>query len=284
MKRHLSTLGAMLLIATLIFSGCQAQQGPAIPADPVEAVKLIADKQQEIQSQHLDLNLDLTLKVSGLPADDPSAAMLNNFKATAAVGGDVDSAKQDFQFNGTADLGIFTSFLAPGSDELKFDLVKVGDTMYSRVGDQAWQESAVDTSASGGAAAADFSDLSGLLKKVARAERLGDEAIDGADSYHFKVSLDPVELLNELAKLGESAAGVNPDDLAQATELLKDSIVDLDIWIGKADLFIRQQKLYLKIDLKNIPDAPPDAAVLAEINLTSKNSKINQPVTISAPQ
>ncbi len=282
MKRYSTVLGAVLFVAVLALSGCQQQQGPAIPSDPIQAVQLIADKQKEITSQHLDLNADLTLMASGLPEDDPTAVFLSDFKASLTAAGDVDAAKEDFQLSGTADLGVLTSFLAPGGDELTFDLVKVGDTMYARLGEEDWSESPVEAATGGAEPNLDI--LSDLLKKVAQAERLGDEAIDGVDSYHFKVTLDPVELISELAKLGGGAADISESDLAQATELLKDSQVDVDLWVGKADLFIRQQRIHLKLDLKNIPDMPPDAAILAELNVTMKASNINQPVAISAPQ
>ncbi len=287
MKRHLSTLWTGLLMLTLILAGCQ-QPGPAIPADPVEAVKLIADKQKDITSQHLDLTLDLALNAEGLPEDDPTAFFLQNFKANATLAGDLDNAKQDFQLTGSADLGPLTSFLAPGEDQVKFELIKAGDTMYSRLADQEWSESPVEAAAGGGAeagsaAAADLNQLNELLKKVAQAERLGDEGVDGVDSYHFKVTFDPVELLREVAQLAGRTAGIDEAQLDQASDLLKDAEISLDLWVGKADLLIRQQRFHFKIDLKNIPDAPPDLTLLAELNLLMKTSKINQVVTISAP-
>ena len=136
MKRHLSTPVILLVISMIVLAGCQSQ-GQAIPSDPLEAVKLIADKQKEIKSQHLDLSADLTLKVSGLASDDPSAALLNNFKASLAAAGDVDNTNENVQLSGTADLGILTSFLSQGADKLTFDVVKIGDKVYARADDQA---------------------------------------------------------------------------------------------------------------------------------------------------
>ncbi len=284
MKRHVSTLGAFMLIAMLAVAGCQSQ-GQAIPNDPVEAVKLIADKQKEIKSQHLDLTLDLTLEISGLNSDDPINFVLSDFEANVTANGDVDNVNENLKLSGKADLGFLTSFLAPGGEELTFDLVKVGDTMYARAGEEDWTESELDTSTSTAEGdAANLTDFSRLLKKVAKAERLNDESIDGVDAYHFKVILDPIELISELAEMGGSTAEISPKDLAQAQDLLKDSQIDFEMWIGKSDLFIRQQKIHLKLDVKNLPDAPPEAAILAELNITTKNSKINEPVTITAPK
>jgi len=282
MKRRTIALGVLALVAMLVFTGCQ-QRGQAIPSDPIEAVKLIADKQKEITSQHLDLTIGLTIEADGLPADDPANFILSNFEAEVTAAGDIDNTNENFQLGGKADLGFLNALLSSGGDDLTFDLVKVGDTMYTRALDQDWMESEIEIPATSGADAASLTDLSRLLKKVATAERLGDESIDGVDSYHFKVTLDPVELINEVLSLSGEAANVSPADLAQATELLKDTEIDFEMWIGKEDLYIRQQKIHLKLDLKNLPDSP-GVTVLGELNITTKNSKINEPVNITAPK
>ncbi|HJW83550.1 MAG TPA: hypothetical protein VJ754_04530 [Anaerolineae bacterium] len=291
MKRHTSALIAALLIAAALMAGCQ-QPGQSIASDPVQAVKDIVEKQAEIKTQHVDLTLDLKLKIEGLSSSDPStaqtAALFRDFKASASAAGDVDNAKSDFSLKGTADLGMFTAFLLPeGVEKLEFELVKVGETMYSRLVGQEWNESPVETSTSGsGASPADVNkQLRDLLKKVAKAERLGDETIDGVGAYHFKVTLDAVELIAEAAKLAQQSGGeVDQTQLAQASDLLKNSDLTLEMWVGKADLYIRQQILHLGLNLKNIPDAPPEATVNADINLTVKNSKLNEAVTISKPK
>ena len=285
MKRHITLLLAALLIAATLLSACQ-QQGQPIPSDPVEAVKLILDKQKDIKSQHTDLTADLTLKLEGLPSDDSTAAIFKNFKANLTAGGDADNAKQDFSLKGTADLGVLTSFLSQGADQLEFEAIKVGDTMYSRLAEQEWSETPIETTSGDNAAPADLakvqSQINDILKKVAKAERLGDEAIDGVDSYHFKVALDPVEMINEVAKL-RLGGDVDQAQVDQARELLKDSQFNLEMWVGKADLFIRQEKFNVTVNLKNIPDAPADATVFMQLNVTVKASKLNQPVTISKP-
>lgn len=291
MKRYTFALTAALLIAAVLMAGCQ-QQGQPIAQDPVQAVKDIVEKQKEIKTQHTDLALDLKLKVEGLSSSDPStaqaAALFKNFKANATAAGDVDNTKSDFSLKGTADLGVFTAFLLPeGAEKLEFEAIKVGDTMYSRLAGQEWNESPVNTSTSeSGASPADLNkQLNDLLKKVAKAERLNDETIDGVDTYHFKVTLDTVELIAEISKLAQQSGGeVDQAQLDQASKLLKDSELTLEMWVGKADLYIRQQILHLALNLKNIPDAPAEATVNADLNLTIKNSKLNQPVTISKPK
>src|SRR5512143_2823059 len=122
----------VMLLLSLLLAACQ-QQGMPLPQDPLEAVKTIADKQKEVKSQHIDLNLGLNLKLDGLTGQQAqSAAMFKNFKANANISGDVDNAKEDFALKGDLDLGPLTAFLAQGEDKLTFEAVKVGEKMYTK--------------------------------------------------------------------------------------------------------------------------------------------------------
>jgi hypothetical protein len=282
----------MTLLFALVLSACGAQGAP-IPADPVEAVKLIADKQAEIKTQHLDVTLDLGLKLDGLSADDPSAqqamVLFKNFKANLTLAGDVDTTKNDVALKGSADLGPLTAFLSQGADKVEFELVKVGDKMYVKGPDGAWNESdvkAADATKPDSTPQISAKQLSDLLKKASKAEKLGDEKIDNVDSYHYKITLDPMTLLTEAATLAQaSGASAEPIDQAQldeAKKFLKDSVVIVEVWVGKQDLFIRQQKIVFQISVTDIPDQPGGKADV-DLSLTTKTSKINEPVTITAP-
>jgi hypothetical protein len=78
---------AVLLLLTLVVTACQPQ-GLPVPQDPLEAVKTIADKQKEVKSQHIDLNLGLNLKLDGMTGEQAqSAALFKNFKANANISG-----------------------------------------------------------------------------------------------------------------------------------------------------------------------------------------------------
>ncbi|MBI5563880.1 MAG: hypothetical protein HY870_03220 [Chloroflexi bacterium] len=283
----------MTLLFALVLSACGAQGAP-VPADPVEAVKVIADKQAEIKTQHLDVTLDLGLKLDGLSADDPSAqqamVLFKNFKANLTLAGDVDTTKNDVALKGSADLGPLTAFLSQGADKVEFELVKVGDKMYVKGPDGEWNESDVtagDTTKPDANPQISAKQLSDLLKKASKAEKLGDEAIDGVDSYHYKDTLDPLTLLTEAAKLAQaSGASEEPIDQAQldeAKKFLKDSVVIVEVWVGKQDLFIRQQKIVFQISVTEIPEQPGGKADVY-LSLTTKTTKINEPVTITAPK
>lgn len=276
-----------LLLSVLVLSACGAPGAP-VPADPLEAVKAIADKQAEIKTQHLDLSLDLALKLDGISSEDPSAIMLKDFKANLTLAGDVDTVKNDVALKGSADLGPLTAFLAQGADKLTFELVKLGDKMYVKGPDGKWNESDVkpSTDASQPSATPQISakQLSDLLKKASKAEKLADEKIDNVDSYHYKVTLDPMTLLTEIATLAQSsgAEAIPQAQLDEAKKVLKDSVVIVEVWVGKQDLFIRQQKIVFTISVTEIPDQP-GAKADVNLNLTTKTSKINEPVTITAP-
>ena len=283
----------LLMLVALVVAAC-GPQGAPVPADPVEAVKLIADKQAEIKTQHLDVSLDLGLKLDGFDSSDASAqqamVLFKNFKANLTLAGDLDTTKNDVALKGAADLGALTAFLSQGADKVEFELVKVGDKLYLKGPDGEWNESDVtagDASKPDADSQISAKQLSELLKKASKAEKLGDEKIDNVDSYHYKVTLDPLTLLTEAAKLAQaSGASTEPIDQAQldeAKKFLKDSVVIVEVWVGKADLFIRQQKIVFQISVTDIPDQP-GAKADVDLSLTTKTSKINEPVTITAPK
>ena len=100
------------------------------------------------------------------------------------------------------------------------------------------------------------------------------------------MTLNPVDLINQIAQLAKStdrAATIDQAQLDEAAKLLKDSTFDLEIWAGKSDLLIRQEKVHVNVNLKDIPDQP-GATALFDLSLVAKIGNINTPVTISAPK
>ena len=280
----------VLLLLTLLVAACQPQ-GMPVPQDPLEAVKTIAEKQKEVKSQHIDLALALQLKLDGLTGEAAqSAAMFKNFKANANISGDVDNAKEDFALKGDLDLGPLTAMLAQGEDKLSFEARKVGEKMYTttNVGDMAgkWNSTDAPKATTG---MTDTNPLSpemvmSLLKQSSKAEKLADEKIGDTDTYHYKVTMDPVSLINSIADLAKSTGqSITQAEMDQAKQVLKDSTLDIELWAGKSDLLLRQVKVHFNLNMKNIPDQP-GASALIDLLLTNTASKVNQPVTITAPQ
>jgi hypothetical protein len=283
---------AVMLLLALFVTACQPQGAP-IPQDPMEAVKAIADKQKEVKSQDINMNLALNLKLDGLTGDQAQmAALFKNFKANVNITGTVDSANENFRLNGDVDLGPLTSFIAQGADKINFEAVKTGEKMYTKtnVGDNAdkWNETDAPKATT---QMTDTNPLSpdlmmSLLKQSSKAEKLADEKIGDTDTYHYKVTLDPTALLNSISELAQSTGAGGSIDQAQmdeAKKALKDSTLEIELWAGKSDLLLRQVKAHFNMNLKDIPDQP-GASALLDLTLQDTISKINQPVTITAPQ
>lgn len=283
---------AVLLLLTLFVAACQPQ-GAAVPQDPLEAVKAISEKQKEIKTQHIDLTLALSLKLDGLTGDQAQAAALfKNFKANANISGDVDSAKEDVALKGDLDLGALTAFIAQGEDKLTFEMVKVGEKIYAKtnVGDKAGQWNEQDAPK----ATTENTDknplnpemLSNLLKQSSKAEKLADEKVGDVDTYHYKVTLNPEALIDSIAQLAKSSGSggtVDEAQLAEAKKYLKDAVLEVEMWAGKQDLLVRKTTVHFNLNLKDVPDMQ-GATALIDLQVTDTATKINEPVTITAPK
>jgi hypothetical protein len=290
MKTRLTLV--VLLLLTFAMTACQPQGSP-VPQDPLEAVKLIADKQKEVKTQHMEMTLGLQLKLDGLSGDAAqAAAMFKNFKGGVTLSGDVDSAKEDFALKGEVDLGPLTALLTQGEDKLAFEAVKVGEKMYTKanVGDTAneWNETDAPKATTEVTKSNPLSPelVMGLLKQSSKAEKLADEKIGDTDTYHYKVTLDPAALLDSVSGLAAAAGSSSEIDQAQmdqAKQVLKGSTLDIELWAGKSDLLLRQVKVHFNMNMKDIPDQP-GASALIDLTLQDTMSKINQPVTITAPK
>lgn len=296
--RNLLLIG--LLLVSMVLTACQQKPGN-VPADPLAAIKIIADKQKEVTSEHLDLSMVLSIKAEGFKSDpsNPSAGMITglmkNFKATVALNGDVDIAKNDFNLTGSADIGALTALVAQGADKITFDLIKIGDKMYTRAsvaGDNSWQESSAAPASNSGSASGGnpqaMAQLNEILRKAAKAEQLANESIGGVNTYHYKVTLDAIALIDQIVALAQANASPtstppDPAQIQQAKDTLKDSVIELELWVGAEDLYIRQESLHFNMNLKTIPDNP-GATALIDFVLKATFTNVNKPVTIVAPQ
>ena len=200
--------------------------------------------------------------------------------------------KKISHLKGDLDLGPLTTMLTQGADKLTFEAVKVGEKMYTKTnaGDNAdkWNTSDAPKSTTEMTQTNPLSPemVMSLLKQSSKAEKLADEKIGDTDTYHYKVTLDPVTLINAMADLAKSTGAEGSIDQAQidqAKQTLKDSTMEVELWAGKADLLLRQVKAHFNLNMKNIPDQP-GATALIDFTLQNTASNVNQPVTITAPQ
>lgn len=287
MKTKKNAIWTVLLIPALILAACQpAAPVEPIPDDPVEAIVLILERQEEITSLHLDLNGSATIDIKG---DDPSLAFFNDLEIAAEASADINQ-NSEFQISGSLDLGPLTAFLAAGEDKIEFEARLVGDTMYTKALGQDWSELPTDGAFDIGSDAASQvspAQLAQAIETFGNTERLSDENIDGTDTYHFKVSMDSDTLLN--------FAALSPDaDSAQlelARQVLQNSAFDVEIWASKENLLIRQQKLHILLDLSDLSGlaaatgtpAPEIDSFLFDMDIVVKFSRINEEINISAP-
>lgn len=280
-----------LLLLSVVLAACQPQGAP-VPQDPLEAVKTIADKQKEVKTQHIDMKLALSLKLDGLSGDAAQAeAFLKNFKGQLNLSGDIDNATEDFAMTGDLDLGPLTALLSQGEEKITFDLVKVGEKMYTKanVGDtpNEWSEQDAPKNTTDNQQNNPLNPelVMSLLKKSSKAEKLADEKIGDVDTVHYKVTLSPETLIDSISSLAATsgAGDVDQAQLDEAKKVMKDSTLEVELWAGKQDLLIRKALLHFNMNLKDIPDQP---GATAQIDFTLEDvvSKINAPVTITAPK
>jgi PKD repeat protein len=263
-----------------------------LPDDSTAATRTILKQQKDAKTSHIDLGLKLNLKLNGLKTQDAQSAqalnLFKNFKASATLSGDVDNDKNAFQLQGELDLGALTPLIANGEDTLKFEVIMVGNKIYSKAAsDTEWHvQDAPDTksgSTAGNVLGPEL--LANLLQDTLKADKLADEKIDGVDTYHYKVTLDMVEFIDAVNNLSgvTGSSRLDPQQLAEAKKLFADSVFEIEMWVGKLDLLNRQAKAHINLNLTNIPDQP-GATALIDLTLDTKSSKINEPVNITAPK
>ncbi len=127
--------------------------------------------------------------------------------------------------------------------------------------------------------------LEAALKKhkvVSKLMTEKDEQVDGVPSRHYKATLD-YKQLKELAPDVASILLRKPLDEKEKQEI-RDSITEpktntpIDVWVSKRDGTVR------KVFSHDEVSAPGDAAYAVSADSTLLFSKINQPVTIKAPE
>lgn len=278
---------SVFAVAALLLAACQ-QPGTPIPDDPVEALVLIADKQAEVTSSHFEGTLNATINIEG---DDPSLAFFSDLEITAEATGD-STSDGDAQASGTLDLGPFTAFLASGADKIDFELRLVDGKFYFKGLGQDWTEQSLGDNVdleSQTANPLDPATMRQLFNRAANVERLANEGVDGTDSYHFKVTLDADALLDMIASAPD--ANMTSEQLAQVKQLLANSQFEIELWAGSQDLYFRQERVHLLLDLSDFSalaeqaggQVPDIQSFKLDFTLNLKLSNQNQPVSISAP-
>lgn len=129
-------------------------------------------------------------------------------------------------------------------------------------------------------------------------KQLNDEVVSGQDTYHYllTISKDKLEdLLNKAIALGLSSSSNSQvssttnssssliENMAQAfVKTCVDAIgdINLEVWIGKKDYMLYQDKIDQLIDSNKIE---PNTNVQAEVKIDMVNSNFNKPIVVQAP-
>lgn len=148
------------------------------------------------------------------------------------------------------------------------EVVMVDENVYTRTRfEPTWSRQPVGQVATTGPVSA--ADVTRLSRDV---RRVGTEQVGGVTTEHYTTAIDFQSLLGPL---------VPPDADPEAREALRSLTGTVDVWVGAQDRLVRQERIVLSIRLPAIePGGDPTTAT---VDLTLGYSRLNQPVTITAP-
>ncbi len=232
------------------------------------------------------------LMVVMVRSDGPAAAQSGGQSSAAvavhsAIGATVTTTSgaqhQTMSINGSADfnLGSETSMQmqleSPSLGTLQ--LVEVGNTLYSRHGNDSWQSQPVADGASlseGLGTIGSQSWMTGLRQQGVSVQQLGDETVDGQPTDHAQITMteeQAISLIDSLAALtGETAMPTSA--LNQALVASGGTSIKIDVWNGVSDGFQYQVIISMQMAF---------AGKSYSITLTMENTPLSQPVAIEAP-
>ena len=120
----------------------------------------------------------------------------------------------------------------------------------------------------------------------------GTETLDGTDVYHVVQTLDVSKLVDDLAKLGQTASGLtggasaSPSTMTPAdVQSLKDALkgLKIDWFFQKDNSYLRKMQIASTIDLSNDPSAKSSGVTGIDFNFTLTMDKFDQAVTVTPP-
>lgn len=130
-----------------------------------------------------------------------------------------------------------------------------------------------------------------LFKDV---ELMGEEKVNGENSYHLKATLDKDGVITYLEEVGElSDQAIEPDqrdDVERVLSLLADASA-VEFWVTKADKYMTRAKFDFDLNLADVADyfeAPTEGADLGEgqirFSLTADAFDFNKAQEIEIPE
>jgi hypothetical protein len=120
----------------------------------------------------------------------------------------------------------------------------------------------------------------------------GTETLGGTDVYHVVQTLDVSKLVDDLAKLSQTASGLtggasaSPSTITPAdAQSLKDALkgLKIDWFFQKDNSYLRKMQIASTIDLSKDPSAKSSGVTGIDFSFTLTMDKFDQPVTVTPP-
>ncbi len=165
-------------------------------------------------------------------------------------------------------------------DGSREESIQIGTMLYTRnVNSEEWHVREVEEVMSAGR------NLLGMLQPFAELgdiQELGDEMIDGVDTFHYKGSM------NLKTEQQESLASLNQSDpryeqmkrIYESIEYIRD---DIEFWIGKDDYLLRQFISHLESNRFLNKGEDTEEEEHSSLIVTVRYSSYNQPIEIEPP-
>ena len=273
-----------LLVAALValsLAACGGDDDSGNGEDPQEVLDATFNNAEEVKSGTFDVSINL--ESEGDEGGDVETTLSGPFQSRE---GDIPSF--DIEGSLKADTAIQDFDFAGG-------LVSTGQAAYVSYQDKAYQvpQEAFDTFAQrflqlqqqnkGSQDQGNFLkslgiDPSGWLTNL---ENEGTEDVEGTETIHVSGDADIPKLVEDLKALAEknpTASQVDPNQLSQLAEVVKEA--RFDVYSGTEDNVLRRIDASLEIEA---PEGTPGASGAVSVDFSLALGEINEPQTISPP-
>ena len=223
----------------------------------------------------------------------PKAAVAEAYAATTAIRsmhytitGAISASGEVQEIDGEGDI------LLPDRERVKMgmagetvEIVCIGDKQYFKSSEAVeWQ--VYEPGSESQSLPVEPMDTLGYLQSVAAVTQLSDETVAGVMCGHYQSVIDVAQHLATMeAAVTERADAEMQQGWQMVRERLEDASVTVEVWIGKEDHLVYQEKLDMKTYFTPPTPAhgPPAERITITSTATIRFSKFNQPLEIEPP-
>jgi uncharacterized protein involved in high-affinity Fe2+ transport len=235
------------------------------------------------------LDLDLSVKIDGVPAAAGAAGALLTQPINLKVSGVSDSAAKSSDVDIALDLGALA---------LNAKLLSDGTKQWIQY-DDAWY--VLDTKSlagaaggiTGGTTTAPTVDTDGIRSALSDPSKFfkdskkeGDEKVGDIETEHISGTLDVAAALQGVKQLGGStSSAISPEQAKQLTDAFNDPKVD--VWVGKDDRVVHRLAFQLDGDFTGVADAQGLKGLTVDLDATmlpADSPKITPPANAKSSQ